>query len=220
MGRGPRLLDGGWEHRGAGTPVFLWLGRRSSGHPWPRTVRVRLPGWRNCAGEEPNAPCFVPGQPLPGLPGALHVPVAMAAGGSIVPMGLGWGKRGEHPACPLHSRAGLSLAAAGERGSGFTRWHGVAGDAASGSGSSPAFSSPELRPPVRQDGGPSLRSRHHEGAPSEGRGWEPPAAHSTGWRWAAPFPPKPWPKIRPCLALAVWGSALKRRENPETSAWL
>lgn len=33
MGSGLRLLDGGWEHRGAGTPVFLWLGRRSSGHP-------------------------------------------------------------------------------------------------------------------------------------------------------------------------------------------
>lgn len=44
--------------------------------------------------------------------------------------------------------------------------------------------------------------------------------HGNPLQLIAHFPPLPQPKARPCLALAVWGSARKRRENPEALAWL
>lgn len=207
IGRGPRLLAGGCEHRGAGMPVFPWLGRRGTGHPCllvpgpvllvcgfqaGRTVPARSLALHPCAGKA--------------LPGAPRGFACAYSDGSIrvrPPRGSRVGERGGHAACPLHPRAGLSLAAAGSGAlvlpSGMESWR--------------------MQPPVQ---GPALHPRllsrdllfTRTGVPLSGvgamrqhplgeRGWEPPPAHSTGWGQAAPFPPLPRPETLPRLALAV-----------------
>lgn len=76
MGWNTRLSRAGGS--GAGSPCLLvpgsaW-GSRAGRAVWVRSL----------------------GQPLPGLPGALRVPVAMAAAaGSILPVGVEWGKGGD-----------------------------------------------------------------------------------------------------------------------------
>lgn len=80
-------------------------GRRGTGHPCLLLpVGPRLAGL--CA-QGARCSSLVPGQPLPGLPGALRVPVVMAAGEPLVPVGLGWWKRGDTLAAPLYPRAGF-----------------------------------------------------------------------------------------------------------------
>lgn len=68
----------GWEERHQASLPAAARGSQAGG-----TVCPRSPVLLSCAGTAP-----------PGLPGALCVPVVMAAGGSVLPVGLGWWKRG------------------------------------------------------------------------------------------------------------------------------
>lgn len=191
MGRGPRLP----RHRGAGMSSSPWLGGEALGIPASAACGSqdgRIVGTRSslllcCAGTT-----------LQGLPGALRVPVVMAAGGSILPHG----GKGGHPACHLYARAGFWLAVTGSRAlvspSGMELW-----GAASGWGS--AWHCHLLnRDPLltlSQGWGPwgSPLWDHRDGSP-------PRVSPGGG---GGSFPSSPMAKIWLLSALAVWGTAPK-----------
>lgn len=125
IGRGPRLLAGGCDHRGVGAAVSPWLGRRGTGHPcrlvpgpillacgsWAgRTVPARSPAFLPCAGTSP--------------PGALWCfACACSDEGPSSLWVRGRGKRGTPCLSPPSRSRGLA-GSCREWGSDFPHWHG------------------------------------------------------------------------------------------------
>jgi len=107
------------------------------------------------------------------------------------------GERGGTPCLPPPSQSRALTGCCRERGSGFTCWHAVVGDAVSNSGSSPMSLPPEQTPSSLGGGGPSLRTEHHEAAPSRGKAMETPQLVARGGVGST-FPSSP-PARNPAL---------------------
>lgn len=147
MGRGPRLLAAGCEQLGAATPISAGLERLLLPCPLPSCAaapRITLMGMGMEGGPDP---CRIsPSWGRSGLPSALHLPVAMAAGGFILPV-CGVGGCPERP-LPPGALAGC------RRGSGFLCCH--RGMGTSPMSRPPACHSTLPRAPWERDRTPSM----------------------------------------------------------------
>lgn len=174
MGKGPCLLTGGCEHRGAGTLVSRQLGRRGAGHPCLLVPGPMLPTCGSWAGGTVlmGSPVLLPCAGTAPARAAQCCAGACGDEGPSSPLSPGWG-RGGHPACPLHPRTGLSLAAAGS-GAPVLPTGMEAGMQPPVQSPSPRPCVPSRDPLLAGTGGPSFRARCHKAAPSGGNGMEAP----------------------------------------------